>query len=137
MVAPRWFLAAAAATAPPAALTTAGSSSSSSGQQGPLGRLAAAVAALEPHRGAVNGAGPGAAAGSSWEHGAGVYAAFLYLRDLYVGLGRSTKVSAGGWWGCVRCLGGSTQGGWMGGAKRAAAAHRRVVVLWVAGGMQG
>lgn len=68
-VAPRWFLA---------------------GDTSALASLADAAAALEPHAAAVNAAGP-AAAGSSFEHGAGVYAAWLYLQGLFAELGRSTR----------------------------------------------
>lgn len=65
VVAPRWLLA------------------------GDDGRLAAVLAALEPHAGEVNLAG-GAGA---WEAGGGAYSAFLYLRDLYCSLGRTSRTS--------------------------------------------
>jgi nuclear pore complex protein Nup98-Nup96 len=47
------------------------------------GRLADALAALEPRRGDVEAA----AGAGAWARGAGLYASFLYLRQLYAALG--------------------------------------------------
>ncbi|PRW58789.1 nuclear pore complex NUP98A isoform X1 isoform B [Chlorella sorokiniana] len=63
LVAPRWVLA------------------------GELGRLAAVLDRLEPHAADVNAAGGTGA----WEAGGGVYSAYLYLRELYATLGRSSS----------------------------------------------